>query len=139
MKRLAVGLILVALLITPAHAGYWLTGQAVNPATNQVLVTTGSLSEQTAQFVVFLRSTVAVTLAVERLTSGSVAVANDSVQFTLAAGTSPFAIPLGVAFNAGDTFQIRVVTGVTGAVQAAIRFNDGETPGYCLQGLGCAH
>lgn len=39
----------------------------------------------------------------------------------------------------GKPVRIRVVTDVTGTVQAAIRFNDGETPGYCLQGLGCAH
>ena len=139
MRPLALGLLLVLLLVTPAHAGFWLTGAVTNPATNQVIVTTGALSAQTAQFVVFLRSTVAVTVAVERLTSGAATVATDSVQFVLAAGASPFMIPLGMVFADGDTFRVRVVTGVTGTVQAAIRFNDGETPGYCLQGLGCAH
>lgn len=133
MRRLPLALLVFFALVVPTSAGTWLTGAATNPATNQVIVTTGALAEQTAQFVVFVRSTVAVTVSLERLDASGVAVAKDSVQFVLEAGATPFMVPLGVGFNANDTFRVRVVTGVTGTVQAAIRFNEG----YCVQGLGC--
>ncbi|HLE79121.1 MAG TPA: hypothetical protein VI687_01895 [Candidatus Limnocylindrales bacterium] len=132
MRRIWLGLLLVLLIAAPVRAGVWLTGQATNPAANQVILTTPSLQDRPAEFVVYVRTTVAVNLALERRNAAGVAYGNDSV-------TLPFdpsnvvPIALTMTFVSGDTFRIRVVTGVTGTVQAAIRVNE-----YCLSGLGCA-
>ncbi len=136
MRTLVLALSLL-LMASTAEAGAYLTGSVVNPAANAVVVTTGALADYAAQMVLFLRSTVAVQLAIERM-RGGVAVPGDSVTFVLDPGPA-VVWPLGINFSAGDTFRVRVVGAVTGTVQAGIRFNDGTSPGYCLQGLGCAH
>lgn len=130
---LSSAVLFVLALALPASAGQWLTGSRTNPTTDWVLMQTGTLDGRPAEFTVYLRSTVAVQLAVERLTSGGAAVARDSVTFTLDPGPMT-RLDLEIDFDAGDTFRVRVVSGVTGTVQGAMRFNRG----YCLQGLGCA-
>lgn len=139
MRRHALGAALIAacVLASNAHAGQWLTGSVTNPPANTVLLTTGTMSasSQPVEFVVFLRTTVAVQVAIERLTSSGQVVAKDSITFMLDSGPMT-QLPLTVDFDSGDIFRVRVVGGVTGTVQGAIRFNSGY--GYCVQGVGCA-
>lgn len=132
MKRMALALVFVLALSLPAHAGVWRTGAVTNPATDAILVATAPLSSHEAAFVILLRTTVTVVVAIERLNAGGQAVVNDSVTFTLTTGPA-LVLPMRVTFNEGDVFRVRIVGGVTGTVQGALRFNDG----YCLQGLGC--
>jgi len=138
MRRLTLSLTLlfVAVSATPSRAGMWLSNSVTNPGAGQVILTTGSLSTQSAAFVVYIFASVATPIAVERLDPGSNVITNDSITVTVPANLI-VQLPMGVLFNAGDTFRIRNVSALTGTVFGALRFNDVSSQGYCLQGLGC--
>jgi len=98
------------------------TGTLINPAAG-VLVSTGVQPDHIQKFTVMFGASVPFTIALERLDQAGNPYPNDSPQFNVPANLV-IILPMTVHFALNDSFQLRLVTGITGMLFAAFRFDD---------------